>query len=111
MSATPMIYVGDDGTLVNGARIAMPPALCRAMKVLSSRMPQAVPHETLRLALRSGYRWNASIRRDPYHNVVKVQMCKLRKLLAPAGLVIETAWGTGYALRWVGEENDGAPPQ
>jgi hypothetical protein len=102
--------IGLDGASTTIDRL--PAALCRAMKVLASRMPATVPHETLRLALCSGYRRRGThSERDPYHSIVKVQMCKLRKRLAPAGLMVETEWGIGYALRWAGQKNDGAPPQ
>lgn len=108
----PVIDVYDHGVRLDRTRIPLSPALCRAMAVLARLMPGVATHETLRLALRSGYR-TAHPRSGPARasKVVHVQMHALRKALAPTGLVVECVWGHGYALRWDGNEVTGAPPQ
>lgn len=80
-------------------------------KVLSHliRVPEATK-ESMMLAL---YSDNAN--NPPAPEVVAVVVCRLRKLLKPRGMDIETLWGRGYKLpnatkrqlTWMMEEENG----
>lgn len=67
---------------------------CEVMTALAQAFPRVVGKEALMTSL-YGLRPDC----EPEIKIIDAFICKLRKKLRVIGVEIDTAWGTGYALR------------
>lgn len=80
-----------------GTLVRLTPAHLSLLNILLARMPSTVS----KVGLYTQYT-GANLREyEPAPKIIDVQICKLRKAIAPLGLAILTRWGTGYALEAV----------
>lgn len=63
----------------------------RAINLMAKNAPRVTSHEAMLFAV-------CPKPLDADDNIVKVQVCTMRKILKPHGISIETAWGDGYGM-------------
>ncbi|MCP2257823.1 Transcriptional regulatory protein, C terminal [Streptoalloteichus tenebrarius] len=92
------------GVLGVGERsISVSPAEAQLLELLVLRFGALVPREALRARLSDGDR-------TATRNALDLHIKRLRRRIAPLGLVICTAWGRGYLLEFdAGEPTSAAP--
>lgn len=88
-----------------GAAVTLPPSEFAVFHMLSAKSPRFVSRHALVHAL-----YGARADGGPDDPPIRVFVCRLRRLLLPLGLGVETARGTGFALRVV-EPSPAAPPE
>ena len=94
--------IDGDGVVRHGERwVPLPPVESRLTAVLLDRWGALVSREALALA-----GWPAGA---PGRNALDVHVLRLRRRLAPLGLVIRTVRSRGYLIEAAGEPADGEP--
>ncbi len=77
-----------------GVGVYLSPTLFRTLMILLAAGPRLVTHDELFDCLYDG-------REDggPYDKIISVMICRLRKQMAPLGIIIENVWGQGFRTR------------
>lgn len=87
----------EEGFTAGAVRIGLEYQQAVILARLLASPGRAVTHDSLvgSMELRKG---RSNGERDPNNTVLKTQICRARKRLAPVGVTIRTEWGLGYSL-------------
>lgn len=87
-----LVDLDDNFIMHNNLATLLPPMIAELLFILNERAPAVVRRETILSRL-----YGAG--EEPDGNILNVYVHRANTLISSLGLVIETSWGTGYALR------------